>query len=84
MDDIDAKITHVVRGEDHVTNSGAQIEIFQALGGDAPAMAHTPLLVGAGWGWFVKTTGVAFDRAAARGWIRTHGDRLLARENRYE
>ena len=47
VDDIDAKITHVVRGEDHVTNSGAQIEIFQALGGTAPDMAHTPLLIGA-------------------------------------
>ncbi len=47
VDDIDAKITHVVRGEDHVTNSGAQIEIFRALGGEAPSMAHTPLLVGA-------------------------------------
>lgn len=47
VDDIEARITHVVRGEDHVTNSGAQIEIFKALGGAAPAMAHTPLLVGA-------------------------------------
>tara|TARA_R110000868_G_scaffold285870_1_gene546333 strand:- start:5756 stop:7138 length:1383 start_codon:yes stop_codon:yes gene_type:complete len=47
VDDIDAKITHVVRGEDHVTNSGAQIEIFVALGGTAPQMAHTPLLIGA-------------------------------------
>ncbi|MEO1552312.1 MAG: glutamate--tRNA ligase [Pseudomonadota bacterium] len=47
VDDIEAGITHVVRGEDHVTNSGAQIEIFQALGGTAPEMAHTPLLVGA-------------------------------------
>ena len=47
VDDIEAGITHVVRGEDHVTNSGAQIEIFQALGGEAPAMAHTPLLTGA-------------------------------------
>ena len=47
VDDIDAGITHVVRGEDHVTNSGAQIEIFKALGGHAPDMAHTPLLVGA-------------------------------------
>ena len=47
VDDIDAKITHVVRGEDHVTNSGAQIEIFHALGGTAPQMAHTPLLIGA-------------------------------------
>ena len=47
VDDIDAGITHVVRGEDHVTNSGAQIEIFKALGGEAPTMAHTPLLIGA-------------------------------------
>ncbi len=47
VDDIDAKITHVIRGEDHVTNSGAQIEIFEALGGPVPQFAHTPLLVGA-------------------------------------
>ncbi|MCA8902953.1 MAG: glutamate--tRNA ligase [Hyphomonas sp.] len=47
VDDIEAGITHVVRGEDHVTNSGAQIEIFRALGGTAPDMAHTPLLIGA-------------------------------------
>ncbi len=47
VDDVEMGITHVVRGEDHVTNSGAQIEIFQALGGEPPAFAHTPLLVGA-------------------------------------
>lgn len=46
VDDIDAKITHIIRGEDHVTNSGAQIEIFEALGGAVPGFAHTPLLVG--------------------------------------
>jgi glutamyl-tRNA synthetase len=45
VDDIEAKITHVIRGEDHVTNSGAQIEIFRALGGTEPVFAHTPLLV---------------------------------------
>jgi len=45
VDDIEAKITHVIRGEDHVTNSGAQIEIFHALGGTEPIFAHTPLLV---------------------------------------
>ncbi|MFN7180674.1 glutamate--tRNA ligase [Hyphomonas sp.] len=47
VDDIEAGITHVVRGEDHVTNSGAQIEIFMALGGKSPEMAHMPLLIGA-------------------------------------
>ena len=47
VDDVDFKITHIVRGEDHVTNSGVQIEIFEALGGAAPAFGHFPLLVGA-------------------------------------
>ncbi len=46
VDDIDAQITHVIRGEDHVTNSGAQIEIFRALSDHLPTFAHTPLLVG--------------------------------------
>jgi len=47
VDDIDFKITQIVRGEDHVTNSGVQIEIFEALGGPVPAFGHFPLLVGA-------------------------------------
>jgi len=47
-DDIDMSISHVVRGEDHVTNTAAQIEIFQALGAGVPKFAHFPLLVGAG------------------------------------
>ena len=47
VDDIDMAITHVIRGEDHVTNTGAQIEIFEALGGPTPGFAHMPLLVGA-------------------------------------
>lgn len=47
VDDVDLGITHVVRGEDHVTNSGAQIEIFEALSGTRPEFGHFPLLVGA-------------------------------------
>ncbi|HEY5238938.1 MAG TPA: glutamate--tRNA ligase [Rhizomicrobium sp.] len=47
-DDIDFEVTHVIRGEDHVTNTAAQIEIFEALGAPVPAFAHFPLLVGAG------------------------------------
>ena len=47
VDDIEANITHIVRGEDHVTNSGIQIEIFRALGSESPQLAHLPLLVGA-------------------------------------
>ena len=47
VDDIEMGITHVIRGEDHVTNTGAQIEIFEALGGTIPDFGHTTLLVGA-------------------------------------
>ena len=47
-DDVDMAISHVVRGEDHVTNTAAQIEIFEALGAAVPKFAHFPLLVGAG------------------------------------
>lgn len=48
VDDVDLGITHVIRGEDHVTNTGAQAEIFEALsGGKRPAFGHFPLLVGA-------------------------------------
>jgi glutamyl-tRNA synthetase len=47
-DDVDMGVSHVVRGEDHVTNTAAQIEIFQALGAAIPKFAHFPLLVGAG------------------------------------
>jgi glutamyl-tRNA synthetase len=47
-DDVDFAVTHIVRGEDHVTNTAAQIEIFEALGARVPEFAHFPLLIGAG------------------------------------
>ncbi|MDP1732597.1 MAG: glutamate--tRNA ligase [Devosia sp.] len=47
VDDIDLSITHVIRGEDHVSNTGTQIEIFEALGGKVPFFAHHNLLTGA-------------------------------------
>jgi glutamyl-tRNA synthetase len=47
VDDIDLAITHVIRGEDHVSNTGTQIEIFEALGGKVPEFAHHNLLTGA-------------------------------------
>jgi glutamyl-tRNA synthetase len=45
-DDIDYGITHVVRGSDHVTNTGTQIQIITALGGAVPSFAHHSLLTG--------------------------------------
>ena len=47
VDDIDHGITHIIRGEDHVTNSAAQIQLFEALGATAPVMGHVALLAGA-------------------------------------
>ncbi len=69
VDDIDFKITHIVRGEDHVTNSGVQIEIFEALGGEVPAFGHFPLLVGADGGALSKRIGsLGVGELAAEGY----------------
>jgi glutamyl-tRNA synthetase len=46
VDDLDAGITHVVRGNDHLANTPKQIVVMEALGGTIPAYAHLPLLHG--------------------------------------
>ena len=48
VDDIDFAVSHIVRGEDHVTNTAVQIELFQAFNAPVPDFAHFPLLVGSG------------------------------------
>ena len=47
IDDVDLGITHVVRGEDHVSNSAVQIQMFGAIGAKPPEFAHGALLVAA-------------------------------------
>ncbi|HWC25447.1 MAG TPA: glutamate--tRNA ligase [Solirubrobacteraceae bacterium] len=47
VDDMDAAITHVVRGEDHLSNTPRQLLVLQALGASPPIYAHLPLLHGA-------------------------------------
>lgn len=47
VDDIDMAVSHVVRGEDHVTNSAIQSQLFEALGAATPTFAHLPLLTDA-------------------------------------
>jgi glutamyl-tRNA synthetase len=47
IDDIDLKVTDIVRGEDHVSNSAVQIQMFEALGSEPPHFAHEALLVAA-------------------------------------
>ena len=44
VDDLEMNISHVIRGEDHVTNSAVQVQIYRALGGQAPEFAHFSLL----------------------------------------
>jgi glutamyl-tRNA synthetase len=46
IDDLDSSITHVVRGEDHISNTPKQLLVFQALGATPPKYAHLPLLHG--------------------------------------
>jgi glutamyl-tRNA synthetase len=47
IDDIDLKVTHIVRGEDHVSNSAVQLQMFAALDAQPPHFAHEALLVAA-------------------------------------
>ena len=47
IDDIDMGISHVVRGEDHVSNTALQLQMFQAMGATPPRFAHAALLTGA-------------------------------------
>ncbi|MGI8907067.1 MAG: glutamate--tRNA ligase [Candidatus Sumerlaeaceae bacterium] len=46
IDDIDMRITHVCRGEDHVSNTSRQVLVYQALGVTPPLFAHLPLILG--------------------------------------
>jgi glutamyl-tRNA synthetase len=47
VDDHDMGITHVIRGDDHLTNTFRQVQIYQAMGWDLPRFAHLPLIHGA-------------------------------------
>lgn len=46
VDDHDMGVTHIIRGDDHLTNAGRQTLIYQAMGWDVPVMAHIPLIHG--------------------------------------
>lgn len=56
-DDIDMGITHVIRGDDHVTNTGVQIALFRALGTEPPAFGHHNLLTTVSGEGLSKRTG---------------------------
>ncbi len=56
VDDLDTGVTHIIRGEDHVTNTGVQLDIIDALGGNKSkfSFAHLPLLTGSDGGKLSK------------------------------
>jgi len=47
VDDIDMRITHVIRGADHISNTPKQVLLYRALGAEVPVFAHVPLILGA-------------------------------------
>jgi glutamyl-tRNA synthetase len=47
VDDVDMKITHVIRGDDHLNNTPKQIQLYQAFGYAVPKFAHLPMILGA-------------------------------------
>jgi glutamyl-tRNA synthetase len=46
VDDVSMKISHVIRGDDHLNNTPRQIQLYQALGYDSPEFAHLPMILG--------------------------------------
>jgi glutamyl-tRNA synthetase len=73
VDDVDLGVTAVIRGEDHVTNTAVQIQIFEALAGAAPDFGHHNLLTDAGGEGLSKRTG-----ALSIGSLREDGFESLA------
>ena len=47
VDDVDMRITHVIRGADHISNTPKQVLLYRALGAEIPIFAHLPLILGA-------------------------------------
>ncbi|MDR2682179.1 MAG: hypothetical protein LBB29_04005, partial [Holosporaceae bacterium] len=61
VDDIDMGITHIIRGDDHVTNTATQIDIFKAICGKNPEFAHVPLMSAADGQEVSKRIGSAYS-----------------------
>ncbi|CAN5601545.1 glutamate--tRNA ligase [soil metagenome] len=59
VDDLDMRITDVVRGDDHVNNTPRQINLYRALGAEVPHFAHLPMILDAQGAKLSKRTGAA-------------------------
>ena len=70
VDDINQKISHVIRGEDHVTNAAAQVRIFEALGAEVPTFAHLPMLLDSDGGKLSKRLdSLSVDQLRSQGFL---------------
>jgi glutamyl-tRNA synthetase len=89
VDDVELGITHVVRGEDHVTNTAVQVQMFEALGAVPPAFAHEALLVGAEGKLSKRLGSLGVDELRARGssrrrcWPSWRGSAPACRSSRW-
>lgn len=57
IDDADMKITHIIRGDDHISNTPKQVVLYEALGYKLPEFAHIPMILGEGGGRMSKRAG---------------------------
>src|ERR1700694_3123023 len=70
VDDHDMGVTHIIRGDDHLTNAARQMQIYQALGWSTPVMAHIPLIHGADGAKLSKRHGaLGVDAYRAMGYL---------------
>ncbi|HVR29170.1 MAG TPA: glutamate--tRNA ligase, partial [Thermoanaerobaculia bacterium] len=94
-DDIDMGITHVVRGDDHLSNTPKHIRLFEALGAPVPVFAHLPLILGPDRKRLSKRTGATsveefraqgvlpqalFNYLALLSWTPPGGQELLSKD----
>ena len=80
VDDWDMKITHVIRGDDHVNNTPRQINVLKALGGTLPVYDHVPMILGADGEKLSKRHGaVSVMEYPAQGYLRDAMLNYLAR-----
>ena len=80
VDDLDMKITHVIRGDDHVNNTPRQINMIRALGAEPPAYGHLPTVLGADGTKLSKRHGaVSVMRYADEGFLPEAMVNFLAR-----
>ena len=80
VDDHDMGVTHIIRGDDHLTNAARQTQIYQALGWDVPAMAHIPLIHGPDGAKLSKRHGaLGVDAYRAMGYLPAAVRNYLAR-----